>query len=100
MVHTRTGRQFFDDDLTQQLIDDIAAAVTSAGLWEELGTDWLLLDCELLPWNVKAEGLLRSQYASVAAAGRSDLTAREAVLARAGSRGLDVAGLSSKKRRI
>ena len=54
-------------------------------------SDWLLLDCELLPWNVKAEGLLRSQYASVAAAGRSDLTAREAVLARAGSRGLDVA---------
>lgn len=91
MVHTRTGRQFFGDGLTQQLIDDIAAAVTAAGLWEELGTDWLLLDCELLPWNVKAEGLLRSQYASVAAAGRSDLAAREAVLAQAGSRGLDVA---------
>ena len=27
----------------------------AAGLWDELGTDWLLLDAELLPWSAKAE---------------------------------------------
>ena len=32
---------------------------TAAGLWAELDTDWLLLDCELLPWSAKAEELLR-----------------------------------------
>ena len=31
-----------------------AAAVDAAGLWDELGTDWLLLDAELLPWSAKA----------------------------------------------
>ncbi|MCJ0902510.1 polynucleotide kinase-phosphatase [Rhodococcus sp. ARC_M6] len=94
MVHTRTGRQFFDDELTQQLLDDIAAALAAAGVWEELGTDWVLLDCELLPWNVKAEGLLRDQYAAVGAAGRTDLGARARVLDQAASRGLDVSELS------
>ncbi|MGC0363951.1 protein phosphatase [Rhodococcus sp. 27YEA15] len=96
MVHTRTGRQFFDDDLTQHLLDDIASAFTAAGLWDELDTDWALLDCELLPWNVKAEGLLRSQYAAVGAAGRTDLSARSAVLAQVTARGLDVTELSEQ----
>ena len=33
-------------------------------------TDWLVLDCELMPWSQKAQELLRSQYAAVGAAGR------------------------------
>ena len=33
-----------------------------------LETDWLVLDCELLPWSAKALGLIRDQYASVGAA--------------------------------
>ena len=36
-------------------------------------TDWLLLDCELLPWSAKAEGLLKDQYAATGAAARSSL---------------------------
>ena len=36
-------------------------------------TDWLLLDCELLPWSAKAEGLLRDQYAATGAAARAAL---------------------------
>ena len=32
---------------------------TAAGLWDELETDWLVLDCELLPWSAKAQELMR-----------------------------------------
>ena len=36
-----------------------------AGLWDELETDWLCLDAELMPWSVKAQALLGQQYAAV-----------------------------------
>jgi protein phosphatase len=75
VVHTRTGRAFFDPDLTEQLLSRLRAAVTTAGLWPELDTDWLLLDAELLPWSVKAGPLLRQQYASVGAAARAAVPA-------------------------
>ncbi len=32
-------------------------------------TDWVCLDCELMPWSAKAQELLRQQYAAVGAAG-------------------------------
>ena len=34
-----------------------------AGFWEEFDTDWVCLDCELMPWSAKAQELLRTQYA-------------------------------------
>lgn len=71
-LHTRTGRPFFDDaERTEQVLARVRDAATAAGLWEELGTDWLLLDAELLPWSLKAGGLLRRQYAAVGAASRA-----------------------------
>ncbi|HLK60106.1 MAG TPA: AAA family ATPase, partial [Chthonomonadaceae bacterium] len=58
--YTRTGRQFFDEpDLQEGLLQEVAAALTRGGFWEELDTDWVCLDCELMPWNAKAQGLLR-----------------------------------------
>ncbi|MEV4184631.1 polynucleotide kinase-phosphatase, partial [Streptosporangium canum] len=68
-VYTRTGRPFFAD--TTELVDRLRRAC--APLMDELGSDWLALDCELLPWSAKAEGLIRSQYASVGAAARTAL---------------------------
>nr|WP_181396732.1 polynucleotide kinase-phosphatase [Streptomyces sp. FT05W] len=68
-LHTRTGRPFLDDTaLTEVLLGRLRAAVTAAGLWEEWDTDWVVLDAELMPWSLKAAGLLRSQYAAVGAA--------------------------------
>ncbi|MET9106366.1 polynucleotide kinase-phosphatase, partial [Streptomyces zhihengii] len=68
-VHTRTGRPFFDDqEVTEEILARLRAAVGAAGLWDELETDWLLLDAELMPWSLKASGLLRTQYAAVGAA--------------------------------
>ncbi|MGY4995128.1 polynucleotide kinase-phosphatase [Streptomyces sp. 900105245] len=64
-LYTRTGRPFFDDgSVTEEILGRIRTAVGEAGLWDELATDWLLLDAELLPWSLKASGLLRSQYAA------------------------------------
>lgn len=101
VIHTRTGRPFFPPALSAQLLGRFGAAVSKAGLWDELETDWLLLDAELLPWSVKAEELLRQQYASVGAAARSALPAAVDALQAASERtaagaGPDVADLLAR----
>jgi protein phosphatase len=81
IVHTRTGRRFLDAPADEQaLLDKVRATVGEVGLWDELGTDWLVLDAELLPWSAKAEDLLRSQYASVGAAATATLKAEAGIL--------------------
>ena len=92
-VYTRTGRPFFAADRTEQLLTGLRAAITAAGLWDELGTGWLLLDSELLPWSAKADELLRDQYAAVGAAARANLPAALQVLRAAQDSGLDVTTL-------
>jgi protein phosphatase len=54
-------------------------ALEVAGLWDELKSDWVLLDSELLPWSYKAEELIKRQYAAVGVAGQLMLS--EACLA-------------------
>lgn len=72
VCYTRTGRRFFDNrELEKDFLNRVAEAVTEAGLWDELKTAWLALDCELMPWSAKAQELLRGQYAAVGAAGTS-----------------------------
>ncbi len=86
---TRTGRPFFDDAAwAAAILKDTADAFEAAGLWVELETDWALLDAELLPWNAKAQGLLREQYAPTGAAGAATLAALSTVLQSATERGL------------
>ncbi|WP_326571992.1 polynucleotide kinase-phosphatase [Actinacidiphila glaucinigra] len=98
-LHTRTGRPFFDDPaVTEQVLDRLRASVTAAGLWDELGTDWLLLDAELMPWSLKASGLLRKQYAAVGAASGAVFPGALAALESAAARGTDVAGLLERQR--
>ncbi|WP_240140168.1 polynucleotide kinase-phosphatase [Streptomyces sp. MUM 178J] len=98
-LHTRTGRPFFDDPaMTEAILKRLRAAVTAAGLWEELDTDWLLLDAELMPWSLKAQGLLRSQYAAVGAAAGAALPAASAALEAAAARGVRVDGLLAAQR--
>ena len=52
----------------------------------ELATDWLCLDCELMPWSSKAQELLRQQYAPVGNSGVQALRAEQVVLAKAAER--------------
>jgi protein phosphatase len=86
VVHTRTGRPFFKPEPGEELLGRLRIAVQQAGLWDELETDWLLLDAELLPWSLKAGELLRRQYASVGAAARNALPAAVTELRRAAAR--------------
>lgn len=96
-LYTRTGRPFLDDDaLTEEILDRVRTAAGEAGLWDELATDWLLLDAELMPWSLKASGLLRSQYAAVGAASGAVLPEALNALQGAAARGVDVAGLLTR----
>ena len=87
IVYTRTGRPFFDDPAMQEeLLGRVRLAVDATGLWDELGTDWLCLDCELMPWSAKAQELLRQQYSAVGAAGRAALSEASATIRQAAKR--------------
>ncbi|GAA2576003.1 polynucleotide kinase-phosphatase [Streptomyces sp. LARHCF252] len=98
-LYTRTGRPFLDDDaLTSEILGRVRTAIGEAGLWDELATDWLLLDAELMPWSLKASGLLRSQYAAVGAASGAVLPGARAALEGAAARGVDVTGLLARTR--
>ncbi len=91
VLFTRTGRRFFDDRTFEvELIEEIQAALENSGFWQEFHTDWVCLDCELMPWSVKAQELLRSQYAAVGAAGNASLGAGLGALQTALQRGLPV----------
>lgn len=93
-IVTRTGRPFFNDQAREvALLDKVRSAVTRLDLWEELASDWLVLDAELLPWSAKAEELLRRQYASVGAAATATLGAEAQLLQTAHERGADVGAL-------
>ncbi|MEV0583525.1 polynucleotide kinase-phosphatase [Nonomuraea sp. NPDC050310] len=94
-VYTRTGRPFFAD--TGPLVERLREAV--APLWKALDSDWVILDCELLPWSAKALDLIRTQYASVGAAAGAALPEAVAALTAAAGRGLDVGGLLDRARR-
>jgi protein phosphatase len=89
-IYTRTGRAFGIKE--RELLGRLTGAAAKAGLWDELGTDWLALDCELLPWSAKADELVRDLYAPVATAAAAALAAERDLLAAAAARGADVAG--------
>ena len=98
ICYTRTGRRFFDDRLLEEeMLARVRSALDATGFWDALGTDWVCLDCELMPWSVKAHELLRRQYAAVGRAGRSGIGAAvDALLQAAG--GVAVGDLLERSR--
>lgn len=69
VIYTRTGRAFFNNKETEQaLLKRVQNALGQSGFWDKLQTEWVILDCELMPWSAKAQALLQSQYAAVASA--------------------------------
>jgi protein phosphatase len=74
-IYTRTGRRFFDDSaLEQALLARLIGALDASKTWDKLETNWICLDCELMPWSAKAIELLKRQYAAVGAAAQRSLT--------------------------
>ncbi len=94
--YTRTGRRFFNDTaLESQFLERLRHAVEAAGIWESLKTDWVCLDCELMPWSAKAQELLRQQYAPTGAAARVALPVATAAL-RAAAGNPEIAALAER----
>lgn len=80
-VYTRTGRAFFNDKTTEQvLLQRVNAALASSGFYERFKTDWVCLDTELMPWSAKAQALLETQYAAVGSAATHALAETQKVL--------------------
>jgi protein phosphatase len=91
IIYTRTGRRFFQDSVLEQaILKRLIAALDRSDFWTRFQTDWACLDCELLPWSVKAEDLLKSQYAPAGAAAGAALHAATSLLEQAAERGLAV----------
>ncbi len=96
ICYTRTGRQFFNNSaLETEVLARLKLALDKTNFWEEFNTDWVCLDCELMPWSAKAAELVRQQYAAVGSASRSALGEAVAVLAQANERGIGVGSLLS-----
>lgn len=64
-IYTRTGRAFFDQEMTQTILEQLNAHLTRAKYFAKHKTDFVLLDAEILPWNLKAKELISAQYAHV-----------------------------------
>jgi len=74
ICYTRTGRRFFNDSkLESEFLSRVHAALSASGFWDEFRSQWVCLDCELMPWSAKAQELLRQQYAPTGAAARAAL---------------------------
>lgn len=96
IIVTRTGRRFFNDaDLEAAALHRLDEAMVGSGLWDELATDWVLWDAEIMPWSMKAAALVHDQYAPVGAAAIAGLGALDAALAVARARGVPVDDLAT-----
>jgi len=98
VVHTRTGRPFFGDELSERFLAELHAAAERAGLFDELGSSWLLFDAELLPWSLKADDLIRDLYAATGAAANDALPRAVSALEAAVASGVDAGELLSRTR--
>lgn len=97
VCYTRTGRRFFEDNVFElALLTRVRTALTNAGMWDQFQTDWVCLDCELMPWSVKAQDLLRDQYAAVGSAAHGALPIALAEIKLTASRGVDVGTLGNR----
>lgn len=65
VIYTRTGRKFFDEETEAKILSKINKALTSKDYFHQYGTEFVLLDAEIMPWNLKAKELISSLYAHV-----------------------------------
>ncbi|HEX7027502.1 MAG TPA: polynucleotide kinase-phosphatase [Gammaproteobacteria bacterium] len=97
ICYTRTGRRFFNDAMLEnEFLTGLQRAIDNAGLWRDLDTEWLTLDCELMPWSFKAMELIRQQYAATGCAATNALSSVREVLEKARVRGIGFNGLESQ----
>jgi len=97
VIYTRTGRRFFNDrEMEQTLLAHLQQALSHANFWQAFDTDWVCLDCELMPWSEKAQTLLQQQYAAIGSAGQAALSDVNMLWEQTTNRGIDVTDLSQR----
>ncbi|PJN91115.1 polynucleotide kinase-phosphatase [Bacillus sp. mrc49] len=92
VIHTRTGRRFFDVQTEEQLLFKINQDLHESGYFETYDTDYLLLDAEIMPWNLKAKELISRQYAHVSENAILDRTMLKGKLEAASLENADIQG--------
>lgn len=65
-ITTRTGRAFFEQEQQQRMVEKIHAELLAKNYFEQFNTSFVLMDAEILPWNLKAQSLIDHQYETVA----------------------------------
>ncbi|MEG4015661.1 MULTISPECIES: polynucleotide kinase-phosphatase [unclassified Microcoleus] len=97
ICYTRTGRHFFNDSSREtEFLARINVALTASNFWDKFQTDWVCLDCELMPWSAKAQELLQQQYATVGTASNTAFADAIKNLEQANQRGVEVSNLLSR----
>ncbi|WP_246234819.1 AAA family ATPase [Bacillus aquiflavi] len=71
-IYTRTGRPFFTKELEEEIVAQLNRDLSQSRYFEKYETDFILLDAEILPWNLKAKELINTQYTHVAEAALMD----------------------------
>ncbi|WP_214842457.1 polynucleotide kinase-phosphatase [Exiguobacterium sp. s150] len=66
IIYTRSGRKFFEREQEHEIVSRLHQSLTTHDYFTTYQTDFVLLDAEILPWNLKARELIRNQYAHVA----------------------------------
>ncbi|MGH9344783.1 MAG: polynucleotide kinase-phosphatase [Terriglobia bacterium] len=97
IIYTRTGRRFFADrSMESAVLERVGRALDAAQFWERFETSWFCLDCEVMPWSVKAEELLRTQYAPTGAAARAAVRTTNELIQQAASRNIDLGATAAQ----
>ncbi|MEG0258607.1 MAG: polynucleotide kinase-phosphatase [Lysinibacillus sp.] len=73
-ITTRTGRHFFDKETELAIVQQLHTELLDKNYFEQFNTNFVLLDAEILPWNLKAQQLIDQQYAHVAEQALMDRT--------------------------
>lgn len=89
-IYSRTGRAFFQKELQEQVVSSLNEDLVKNGYFERYNTDFVLLDAEILPWNLKAKDLVLNQYAHVGEMALLDRTKLKGSLQQAIDSGKDV----------
>ena len=97
--YSRTGRKFFNDPgMEAEIIGMAQKAIQTRGMWESLETDWLILDCEIMPWSLKAQRMIENDFAPTGGAAANTLLQTTELLRKARERGLDTGELDDRTR--
>ncbi|MGM7636685.1 polynucleotide kinase-phosphatase [Bacillus sp. Hm123] len=65
-IYTKSGRRFFDSVVEKEVVAKISQELNEVDYFNKYHTDFVLLDAEIMPWNLKAKELISNQYAHVA----------------------------------